>query len=456
MTPQIAFAVLLLAVGGCAFTVWTGRRFGFLPQALTSFFLYWALAITFHIAAGGLSGDELTYHAEAQRLSAFLNGSTSEALTDPVGKRLYVVLLGTAYFLIAPSPWVGLAVFAPAVSSIPIVLGKATENFELERYSRVAAWLAVCSPPLVAWSPWLRREALSFLLLALVVLALSLLFAGRAAVSTAILIVSILTLSFTRSQLILVAVSSTLMFALLTAVRTIQTRVPLGSGLRALAGSSLVIVVGTSLLVANAHVIAPAVSNDIRTVIVESNASIDGTFSVDSPQRTSAVGTYGDGAAATQQSDLTPSETSGVGGPEGALEKRTVLHELISAALTVGPNLFSSTFGPFPWEWRSWLWAIPAVDGFLVALLLASACFGAYSRRAARLPALVLFAGVVPLLLGNAVLLANFGLVMRVRAHLVPFLLPIAAVGLSVAYVRFVQLLARHGHQRMPRSVRRR
>jgi len=99
-------------------------------------------------------------------------------------------------------------------------------------------------------------------------------------------------------------------------------------------------------------------------------------------------------------------------------------------------NIFRELWGPPVWEWENLAWMIVGLDGLfylLLTLLVVQAWRKCHQYRRAMT---ILIIALVPLIVGTALTMANYGIVMRVRSHFMPFLIPIAAIYIQIAITK--------------------
>jgi hypothetical protein len=108
---------------------------------------------------------------------------------------------------------------------------------------------------------------------------------------------------------------------------------------------------------------------------------------------------------------------------------------LKASVIYTARNLLPSLFGPFPWQWRGFSWIAAGIDGIIMFAVLALALAPFVIRRinGAKV-ASILWIGAMPIILGNSLALANYGIAMRVRANIALILLPVAAYSMSQIY----------------------
>ena len=356
-------------------------------QGVLAFIIQLSLGLVI-FAALGLVADDVTYHNEAVNQVKDWQGIDSSQISSPEAKRLFPLVLATIYFAFGANPILGLTINALLLGLVPSMLALSCRSFGLPGASGASAWIAALAPSFLLWGPWLRRESLSFFLLSVVVVAMGFLFRGRYSIGALFLMVAIVTLFFARRQLVVVAVVGGLA-ALLISDRRKRSK-PAGAG-SLMPWLSLVLLFGMA-------------------------------WAIGANQLSYFAGWLSEGMRSVIASNSLPSENLRVEG---------VSWEYNSSIQGFLHNLVRFAWGPFPWEWKNAAWVIAGLDGILFAgLFLLVGVLFLTDRRYWR-QMLVLVLAVTPLLLGSTLLLANYGIAMRVRAHFLPFLIPLVALSLT-------------------------
>lgn len=308
----------------------------------------------------------------------------------PTSKSLPVILLGILYALAGQAlPMLGILTNALLVASTALLVGKATRNLTIDRLpdsstALTAAWVVALSPPIVYWASDISREPLTYLALALALLGASHLREYPAGLSRALLLasLSIAILALTRQQLLIVV-----FVLMITALLALAGKRGIGTGL-VLATLSTAFAASIYLLRGQAlNVLDP----ESRAVVVALNRSV--------PEAQ-----FGSGALIV---------------PEGGQDP--VLAILLAQ------------FGPLPGTWSSPELMLAGLDGLWYAGVAALLLVGALSclPRNWGMP-MMLGVSMLPVLIGNAWLLANFGLAARIRSVNLILAAPLVAIGIEV------------------------
>lgn len=342
----------------------------------------------------GLSGDENAYQSEAIGILQNWRDGTPFIPIQPWTKLGLSYLLATFYFFTTPSMYLGVLLLTPFISSLPLIMGQSAYNFFGDSQARQwVAWSAVLLPQILIWSPWLLREGISFFVLGLGILATSLMHKGRIVTSSFVFGFSLILMMFIRVQLTWVLLSLFVASLLFVAWSLRRNRKQLlivaasGTLIVALfAATQLITAPSAGILVASESVI---ISSEIRETVIRSNASSSENLAVTAE----------------------PAQESGI----------------LSTVRYTASNLPSSLFGPFPWQWKNLSWVLTGLDGILMLLIVSLSLLPILMRRMPYASiSLILWAGALPVALGNSLTLANYGIAMRVRANIAVLLLPIA------------------------------
>lgn len=384
VVPSIAVAVPIL--------FWA-RREGPLTPTAVAIVLQVCLSLTFW-SVFGLQGDAQAYDALAREL-ANLHGEMSNAVVQPMGKMSLIWLLASGYSLGAQSPVPVLLLLAVLMGMLPILFFKATKNFGHPESATLSAWCGALLPQVVFWSPWLRREGLAFLLLALTVLAVSLLTKGDTVKGLACASMSAAGMWFTRPQLLMVVSAGLLASAV---VIIAKPRTPdwrnTAAALGTLVGS---VAIGVSALsfTASSDLLDPKT----RAVVVQSNADASQALAVD-----------------------------WVRSKIESADPQNPANDIGHNALSSVPLRIASVFlGPLPQEWSSWTRVLLSLEGVAIVVILSASLLIAWRRSSFRALTFTLWLAAAPLFLGSAVSIANYGILSRVRAHIIVIVVPVIA-----------------------------
>lgn len=408
----IALTITISAfVAGISLTLFWSRQKGFFAPAIFAAVVYICLAVVYKIFVGGLQGDESTYHQQALNFLQQFQTGVDVTPVLPSSKSAYSYTLAFFYFFAVPEPLLGVILLTPLFIAIVPMMGIATRNFYESRDAAVAAsWVATLFPQLIFWSPWLRREIVLFFTIALGILAASQIWRrsisrgtifGSASISLAIIF------RHEVSWSIILLLTSTLICSYFYSRATeIARKQTIFSGILVLT----VFVLGTALI-SNIATIpiskdSPLTSQENRERLLSSNADPDQNLSVQGSN---------------------PSNTDFV--PRNNDPAIPVASDPVVVTLS---NLAPSLFGPYPWQWKNSAWIIAGIDGLVTLFIFLLVLGTLVVSRFPRVPTLLLALSASPLILANALVLANFGIAMRVRAHILLFLIPPLAIALTL------------------------
>ena len=356
----------------------------------------------------GLAGDAQYYDLSARTLVAYWSGSGSDpvGLVITTGKSSITLLVAITYYLFYAEPAIPLVFFALSAGTLPGLAAMATRKFGFSQTATLAAWIAALTPQIVLWSPWLRREGLSFVLLAVGLVVISSVYSRSYVLALTLGTPLFVSMFFTRTALCLVLICGVASAIVLPTPRRKQM-INTSAGLR-FVGRGIVIACLAAGLWACIRVsdMAYMTVPQNREVIIRSNADVAQGLAV-------------------------PNATTLLTGSDLGIPR--VLLKGIG-------NSLQSLFGPFPRDWSGLNWVIAGLDGLIffavVGILIHSLISGPNTRRVIAIS----MVSCAPLALGNAYMLANFGIVMRVRAHELVILVPaiaIASTTLSKIWAHF-------------------
>jgi hypothetical protein len=257
---------------------------------------------------------------------------------------------------------------------------------------RLTAWIVVAAPPILLWGPGLKREALVFLLISLLLLALSLVYGRKYLVGGMLFLVVLGSFVTTRSSMLAVCGAGIIGVALLLAARKLN---------KSRIGHSLFARLLPVALVTFALALIPQAIHSASVVFSQTNL-------------------LGLGLGIPELSD--PGQATAVPSASG---------EFNSSSGGLLYNFLRTIVGPVPWEVTNLSLLIFWIEGLGYLLLLAGLLHAYFSIRWLRGRILLLVVTGSPLFLAATLLLANYGLNSRIRAHifliLVLFLEPYAA-----------------------------
>lgn len=375
---------LLVLVAAIYWIALAGPRTGTTAQSAVALLVFSTL--NFGLFAGfGLVDDEATYFRYGATLANSLlteTGEVSSGFTS--GKESYVWIIAFLIVLFGQSPLPGLALNVLLMVMLPAIIVTAGRNFGFLSSGALTAWLVVLSPPILLWGQGLTREPLVFFLLGCLLLSFSWITQGRWMMAFAGVLVVGIAMSSTRSSLLAVVTIGTIAFGFLRLLISMNQN-GLAGGWSTDRGFT---VLGLTLVA----LFLPAVW--IGLAVIDSpfwRALGLGIPELSGPEQATAVV----GATWTYNSSL--------GG--------------------FSYNLVRSLIGPMPWEVSNLSLAVFAVEGTGYLVFLSAILFGAMSVDRIRGVGLALGATVLPLIVAASLLMANYGLNSRIRAHIFLLLL---------------------------------
>jgi hypothetical protein len=358
-----------------------------LPQVLILFIIQVIISQLVY-ALFGLVEDEITYHTTGLKLMNSLNaGEGYQNFGVGPGKQSFTYILGTIYFWFGPYPIVGMLVNALIMSSIPPILVMACNNLGFSKIANLTSWIFVFMPSLVFWAPGLRRESLAFAIIALSILAVSLVYKSKFILSFLLILILIYVIQTTRQPLLLILLPGLIISFL------VRPKSKLLKNLLEEKNRNLNFLIASIVIISHLVFIYPYA----EVKIPEYGAWINGYLrEVSSPKFATSV------LGASWENNSSP------------------LGYLF--------NIFRAISGPPVWEWNSVSMLIFGIEGiayFLICITVISSFikFKNYRRQII----VLLFCGV-PLLLLSSLVLGNYGINSRVRAHYLIPLLPIVAL----------------------------
>ena len=301
------------------------------------------------------------------------------------GKEGFPIVLGMLYRAIGHAPAAGIVMNAILTGLLVVVLARAAGKLGDERAAVMAAGMAVVVPSFVWWGLQLLREPAIWLALAL-------------AVDTA-LSIALDRLTFRRGAGMVV-----LLIVMLP--------------LRAPIAAVIALPLGLSLLLAR----APRPGDRFRRAAMIVGGAVLAVFLFPRMAALQSLETKDTASIVHTRNSLAKADT-GFGDPTDATTTALVGQLPYTLPLV--------TFGPLPWQLPSS--GLPAVADTLAwwfVLFWAIRGLGPLRRRFGRASWVLLIpAGALMVIL--ALTLANFGIVIRMRAMVIVVLLPYAAVGLA-------------------------
>ena len=386
--------LLTAALGGILITTLTffvvliiGHKNDVLLQSVTSFFIQITLASIFFYRFG-LYEDAALYSSIGTDIAQYWSRLIPIEF-DGFNKRnqLPLIFISLFYLFFGPYPLLPILFNCFLVALIPAIIASACRNFGLTKSAKSAAWLVIMIPSITLNGPWLRKEAQAFFLISVLILAMSYLYKNQIIRGLLVGIVVVYLFSIIRSQLIIVGIAglfssvflnpSTISFYK-TFSEKLQKRI------------ILVIFAGSSLI------ISPILLYFYRIQGFRNSSGFDNLLK--------------------SNSDFSQA-TANIGA---------------SWSVNTNPiifiyNLFRTLWGPPIWEWRNLSMVIFGLEGLFVLMISFHAFISYYFNKKFRKVFLILFIALMPLWISSSLMLSNYGLNSRIRAHYLLFLIPIIA-----------------------------
>jgi hypothetical protein len=363
-----------------------GRKNGVLLQCVTSYFIQITLASVFFYRFG-LYEDASLYSSIATDIAgqwSRLNLFEFEGFNKR--NQLPLTIFSLFYLFFGPYPLLPILFNCFLVALIPAVLASACRNFGLTGSAKIAAWLVILIPSITLNGPWLKKEALAFFLISILILAMSYLYKNQIMRGLFIAIIIISLFSITRSQLVIFSMG--LLFSLLLNPTVISLYKSFASNLqkRVLLFS----------FIGSSTIISPFVLYFYSIQGFKNFNAFDKLikFNSDSSQATANLG--------------------------ASLSVNTNPIKFIY-------NLNMSLWGPPIWEWRNLPMIIFGLEGLLILVILVNIIFSYHINIKFRKVFFILLSAVLPLWIISTVMLSNYGINSRVRAHYLLFIIPIVS-----------------------------
>lgn len=406
----IAIFIILSSTGG---VVLLARKAGLVRPVITAALLFMAIAITSKFLFG-LIGDESTYYAEA--IGILNQWQVGQPYISTLGwtKLSVSYLLAIFYYLTIPNAVLGVLLLTPFFCSIPLLIGQASFNFFASTQLRVlSAWTSALLPQMLLWSPLMLREVLSFFLLAAGIYATSLMHRSKLLASSLIFMVTIVLMMFVRVQMTWVLIA---LFIASSLIEIYELRC---KGKRILMTLSACILAVSALFVATQIVSNPTAGGITSSESIITNDDL----------RELAI-------------KINSRESQSLAVVTNLAEEPNSVHIAVYALRNIAPSLF----GPFPWQWKNIGFVAAGLDGLVIfAIVILAIAPILIKRLTGAKVACTLWIGVLPLVLANAIALANYGIAMRVRANIALVLLPIALYsGFQIYQILRSNLAQRH------------
>lgn len=376
--PLLAHVFVFAATLGIA--CYGGKKAGVLAPTVVAYFAHLAVALAFYLTSGLWAPDAMHYDDLAQQFMAAWTGNRDLTPFVTAGKEGFPTLLAVLYGAFGHLPFVGILVNI-AASTLVVPVSASAARLLGGQSTRQAAWLAGMFPSVLIWGSLLLREALTWLMLAVILRGLAGIVTQRGSVAWnwALAVLPILPLLTLRgTAALLLAPSIVLGYTIASRRRGI---------------SALVGLIG----------IAAA-----GPILVSAGQGIAGGIDLDSINR------QREALAREASSSFAVTQYSSVG-------------ELIA---NVPGATLRGLFGPFPWE-------LPGQSPFLLLDVVswwALLALTVYSFRRRLTGGPEFFALLMPALTFIVVISitsGNYGTMARLRAQVAILLLPMAGHGLA-------------------------
>jgi len=387
MIGEILGNVVILSLALLS-VAWLGRRTGTVAPSLTAFALGVAVNFGIHITWGLFDDQELYFSLATKFVEDVLSDAPWPGVALDVDKSSYVYVLGLLFLVFGNHVTVGLSLNVALMTLLPPILVRTGKNFGLGQSSSALAWLAAVSPPIFLWSFGLKREALVFFLMALLLLGMSKIFADRGIAGVLISIPAIISLSFTRQELAIVGLVGVVVSFALSTANFPRLRNGLESALRGMRRIARILFSAVVALLLGALIYLVA-----RYVLSFNFSGIIAELSQ--------------------------------GGQETAVPLAS--WEFNSSPWGLPYNWLRTIIGPMLWEVSNPSLLVLFFEGVVYGLFAFLVARSFWSFPAHRRAFSVLVLTATPLFLAISLVLANYGLTSRLKAHVFLLLLPLVA-----------------------------
>lgn len=374
--PIGALASLLVIVALAGPGLLLSRHVGVFDQAVLALGLHLIVALSLYASVGLWAPDAVAYDEAGDIISRIWTQGYSHPPAMTAGKEGYPTLLAILYTAFGHHPFLGIAVnvsLAPLLVSIVATTARRTDL-----PVAASAWLAAALPPKVLWGSMGLREALSWVLLALVTLGLASMTARQNPVVSDWVLLAL-------GLIGLVVIRGTMAVIVAAAVALAIIPISKHKTLPILIGGGLTIVAGPVILAQADRIAGGYGINEINTV--------RGALSREAGSSSFEVESY-----------------------SGNLGVLTSLPQLLARAL----------LGPFPWEWPA-VGPVFVIDGIIWLAAVALLVVGLRGLDPARTLAHLLPAFSILVVL--ALTSGNYGTMQRLRIQALVVVLPLVARG---------------------------
>jgi hypothetical protein len=340
----------------------------------------------------GLVEDAITYHNSAIKLMSSLdNGMGFQNFGVGPGKESFTYILGTSYFLFEPNPIIGLLFNAILMSMIPTIMVIICKNFGLFNVAQIAAWLVVFSPSLAYWGSGLRRESLAFLLVSLSILSVSLVYKNKYLLGVFFFVPTTLIIQVTRPQLLYMLFPGLVTVLVLNFIRIRKKLfcqfIPKKE---------------------NITILFLLVFHHLLFLVYKDNSLRENGYS-------------------KYEGYLRE-----ISNPKFETSISGISWNFNSSPMGYIYNIFRASSGPPLWEWTNNSMIIFGIEGLLYLVVWIITLKFLFSRdNKYKKQFLVLITFCIPMILASALIIGNYGINSRVRAHYFIPLIPLISLYIS-------------------------
>jgi hypothetical protein len=364
-----------------------GHKNEVLPQTIILFFIQLTLALVFFYRFG-LFEDAKLYSTFGKNISETWSKGFFFKF-DGFFKRNQIPLsiIGAFYTIFGQYPLLPILLNCFIFSMTPALIASACRNFGLVDSAKTAAWFMIFFPSITLNVPWLRKEAQVFFLISALILAMSFMYKNQITKGLILGISLLYAFSIIRSQFIIVClIGLWFSYFLNPKVTNIYRSFSIELRRKIIA----------SIMFFSMLILIPILLFVIRIQGFRDSTALDNLIKYNS----------------------SPNQSTSIAG--ASLEGNSNLIMFIY-------NMFRSLWGPPIWEWRNLSMTIFGLEGFLILVFSFFVAMSYYLNYYHRRVFLILLATTLPLVIYSTVMLANYGLNSRLRAHIVIFTIPIAA-----------------------------
>ena len=345
-----------------------------LAPSLVCFAIHLAIGL-YIVVSFGPSFDAATYHIAGLDYMRWLTGE-APLPKFAEGKEGFPLILGLLYATFGPYAEAGIVFNALAISLACALIAAATRAIGWPQAAGTASWIFVILPSILYWPSLLGREALALLLLSLMALGAGLVWSAKTVLGALFIWSGFVAGLWIRPQVFSV--------------------VAIALGIAFLAG----------VVVKRAH---PA-----SLIWVALPAALAGGLGISRGQSLELQDVGQQREFLMAASTRTDVSTEGFNSSIGAL-------------LAIARDVPAAALGPFPWNWSIGYWQL-ILDAVSWILMLGLVAY-ALARMSQPFPAAILVIPAVAAIFASAAIMGNWGILVRMRIHAIPFLAILAALG---------------------------